>query len=95
MSDKKVKHQRSAYKFLDALGDYGGVAEVFITIFVLMAAPIAEHNFLLKAISKLYLAQTSDDYLFEQKKNPKLKQKLRIERRFTSQLSQKKKKPLK
>jgi len=36
----------------------------------ILIAPIADHLFLIKAIQKLYLANTTEEELFKEQKNP-------------------------
>jgi hypothetical protein len=57
------EYSRQIYSILDLLGDFGGVMEVFLLITEVLLKPVSEHSFLVKAISKLYLAQTKDDSL--------------------------------
>lgn len=45
-------------------GDFGGLMEVMLLVTQFFMGPIASHAFSLKAISKLYLAKTEDDFLF-------------------------------
>jgi len=66
---------RSVYNLLDVFGDFGGVSEVFLILSALIIAPIADHLFLIKAIKKLYLANTTEDDLFVKSTNPKQMQK--------------------
>jgi len=54
----------------DVFGDFGGVAEVFLILSGVLISPIADHLFLIKAIQKLYLANTTEENLFVQSKNP-------------------------
>lgn len=66
ISDEKFVHTRNVYKFLDLLGDYGGLQEVLLILVGFLIAPFAEHSFTLEAIRKLYLAKTKDETLFKQ-----------------------------
>ena len=75
MSENTVNTERTVYGFLDAMGDYGGLKEVLYQILSILVTPLATHNFILKAISKLYLAYTSDNHLFGTKQNRNLKYK--------------------
>ena len=89
MSSNSVNTERTVYGFLDAMGDYGGLSEVFYQILSFLVTPLATHNFILKAISKLYLAYTSENFLFGAKKNRNLKYKQRKEKNAARNLSRK------
>ena len=58
-------------------GDFGGLLEVITLVATFFLAPIAEHQFTLKAIQKLYLARTKDKNLFEEPAGKKSKYKQR------------------
>ena len=60
-------HSRKIYGFLDLLGNFGGIKEALILIAAFIMGPITEHSFNTKAISKLYVAKTREQNLFEQK----------------------------
>lgn len=75
MSGNRVNTERAVYGFLDVMGDLGGLSEVLYQLLAFFITPLATHNFMLKAISKFYLAYTSDNYLFGAKKNRNLKYK--------------------
>jgi hypothetical protein len=64
------------YGILDVLGDFGGIQYVFLLFGQFLFTPLAEFNYSMKAISKLYLARTKDRYLFHDSKNPKIVRKL-------------------
>ena len=76
------------------MGDYGGLKEVLYQILSILITPLATHNFILKAISKLYLAYTSDSYLFGTKQNRNLKYKQRKEKKAARNLSRLEKRTL-
>jgi len=57
------------------MGDFGGVAEVLTTVAAALIRGSSEHNYLLKAIAKLFFAKTKDPYLFESKKGAKAQRK--------------------
>jgi len=46
--------------------------EVILLITEFILKPVSEHNFLVKAISKLYMASTKDKSLFKKSKNKKV-----------------------
>jgi hypothetical protein len=46
------------------MGDLGGVMEVMIIVFGFFMQPVSENNFIIAAISKIYMARTSDNNLF-------------------------------
>jgi len=71
-------HKRKIFNFFDLLGVMGGVLEVIVFIFGFLMFPISEHSFVMIAISRLFLAKTNDETLFQQdvkgfKKKKKLK----------------------
>ena len=45
-------------------GDFGGTVSIILLIGGLLLNPIATHLFIHKAISKLYMVNSKDDYLF-------------------------------
>jgi hypothetical protein len=59
------------YNILDVFGDFGGVKEVISMILIFFLSPVADHVFLGKAISKLYMAKTNGLNHFQPKKNQK------------------------
>jgi hypothetical protein len=65
LDSNSIEHERSRYNLLDLLGDLGGVLEVFMLVFGLIAFPISEFSFVMKAISILFLARTKDNDLFD------------------------------
>lgn len=71
LSENYVTTTRSVYTLLDVCGDFGGVSEVFFILSAILIAPIADHLFFIKAIQKLYLANTVEEGLFVDTKNPK------------------------
>ncbi len=74
------------YNFIDLLGDLGGLTEIILLSFGFIFFPISEYSFYLKAIRHLFLAKTSKDDIFIEKKDKKIKnikdivEKLRKER---------------
>jgi hypothetical protein len=46
-------------------GDLGGVLEIFIAIFAIFVVPISEHSFILTALSRLFIARTDEQNLFQ------------------------------
>lgn len=77
LSNEHQFSKRVVYSYWYLFGDFGGFKEGFLIIFTFLIAPISEHSFLMKAISKLYLAKTDDRDLFESKK-PEKHQKYRL-----------------
>ena len=77
LSDHVMVHERSVYNVMDLLGDYGGYEYILMTLVALFVGPVAEHSFLLKAISKLYLVRTEEDQLFLEPTGKKYKRKRR------------------
>jgi len=66
-------HTRKVYALFDAFGDFGGIKEVIMLVIGFLMAPISEHSFIVKAISKLYLARTSQPHIFEKRKGKEAK----------------------
>ena len=61
--DQYKVHQRQDYGVLDVMGDFGGVAELIMIVWIHMLLPISEYMFNLKALEKLFLPKTSDGTL--------------------------------
>jgi hypothetical protein len=57
-------HSKEVYTLIDCLGDLGGLIEIILSIAGLIVTPIAYHSYVIKAISKLYVARTKDSELF-------------------------------
>jgi hypothetical protein len=53
---------------MDILGDLGGVIEILMIVLGTFLYPISEHSFILKALSKLYMARTRDGQLLHKDK---------------------------
>ena len=53
------------YNLFDLLGDYGGFKEGLSIVILLLLSNLPEHLFYLKAIQKVFFAQTKDNYLFD------------------------------
>ena len=51
-------HTSQAYGVLDLISDLGGVIDLFIFLIGLFLYPVAEHSFNVKAINKLFSAQS-------------------------------------
>lgn len=51
------KHDRKVLGFLDILGEFGGIKEVFFLIIGALLAPFTQHSFFVTAIQKLFIAQ--------------------------------------
>jgi len=66
------EHDRAIYNFLDLLGDYGGLQAVAISFICYFISPWVQHNYLIKAIEKLYMGSTKDDNLFSKIKDKKI-----------------------
>ena len=56
---------RQIYNMFDLLGDLGGVTQVITIVFGIIFYPMSEHNFIIDATSRLFMARTKDAYLFE------------------------------
>jgi hypothetical protein len=78
LGTSKNQHQRELYNLLDFIGDLGGVFEILVSFFSFFIMPISEHSFILKALSKLFLARTSDAKLFVKRSFLKPNQKYRF-----------------
>ena len=65
LHETRIFHYRDVYNILDLIGDLGGVLEIFVLFFNIFVGPISEFSFLLKAIEKLFLAQTKDPSIFK------------------------------
>ena len=50
LDPQRVMHEREVYNILDLFGDLGGVNELLNLIFSLVALPISQHSFILKAL---------------------------------------------
>lgn len=67
LSSLQVSHERAAYNIFDLLGDYGGFGEGLRLVVVIILSSYPEHTFAMRAIQKLFFAQTNDDLLFDER----------------------------
>jgi hypothetical protein len=63
-SGEKFIHSKEVYTLVDCLGDLGGLIEIIMKIACFIITPIAYHSYVLKTISKLFVARTKDSSLF-------------------------------
>lgn len=82
VSSTQVTYQRSVYTLLNMLGDVGGFKEAMMIIATLFLAPVSEHEFNMKAVSKLFLAKTSDAHLLQRKVNDETKQEAKLRKKL-------------
>ena len=64
-------HSRQVYDILTLFGDVGGVVGFIMPIVSIFISGISEHAFNIKAITKLYIADTEDQNLFPLKTSQK------------------------
>ena len=64
VTNSMTQHERVVYNLWDLLGDYGGFKEGLSILIILLIGPLPEYFYYLKAIQKLFLAQTVDLSLF-------------------------------
>lgn len=62
-SRESVANDRTIYNFLDLLGDLGGLTECFMISFGFFLLPIAEHDFIVQATKRLFIAKTKEEDL--------------------------------
>jgi hypothetical protein len=67
LDQQYVAHKREIYNMFDLLGDLGGVIQVVMICGSVLIGPISYHSFVLKAIRRIYLANTCSDELFASK----------------------------
>jgi hypothetical protein len=73
LNNMGVENSREAYNLLGFVGDLGGVLEIIIAVFGILVFPFEEYSFSIKAIQKLYLAQTNaSEGLFKTVSNKRL-----------------------
>ena len=65
---ESIRHTRQVYNVIDFIGDLGGVLEILVMIFGIVLYPLSEFQFNLKAINLLFMARTSDKFIFEEPK---------------------------
>ena len=56
LNDGQIQHTRQVYTIFDLLGDLGGVIGAIFPLFALLVGAWNEQLFILKYLSKLYLA---------------------------------------
>ena len=87
ISDITIDHSRKSFGVFDLMGAIGGFERNLGLIGTFFLKPIAFHNYLLKAIQKLYMAKTTKD-IFTKRKNPKIRKKEKIAEQMASDLPQ-------
>lgn len=65
MNDDTKIHERQVYGLLDLFGDLGGVIEIAMLFFHLVLGKLQEHDFLIKAIERLYCVTETHDVVVE------------------------------
>ena len=73
MSDIAVKHNRRSFTFWMWLALVGGVTQSLLLAFNWIVSPFAKFGFQLRAAKRLYWARTSDDKLFLEKPEDKIR----------------------
>ena len=68
LSEIAVSHSRQIYDIIDLLGDLGGVMEVLLFVFGFIFFPFSEHNYIIRALQKLYMARTTNDKIFKRRR---------------------------
>ena len=68
IDETSLNHDREVYGVFDVFGEYGGVQGVLIFIFSFLFAPLSKHQFILRAIQKLYMGKLGDKNFFSGKK---------------------------
>ena len=66
--NQKLLHSREIYGFMAIIGDLGGVHELLYATTCSLIGIYATHSYMLKAIQKMYLGNTSDQDFFDQEK---------------------------
>ena len=64
----QLTHTRRVYNLMDFIGDLGGVIEIFVILYGGILYRISEHSFNMYATKTLFLAETSDETLFQKPK---------------------------
>lgn len=73
LDKNKILHQRKSYDIMGVLSDTGGMASTIIIIFSYIVYPVVAFSYNLKALKRLYLADTDDPYFFSTKNVTKKK----------------------
>jgi hypothetical protein len=73
-----VDHHRKPLGILDILSALGGFDRNLSLIGSLIMGPIAYHHYILKAIQKLFLVNTSDSKMIKKRKNVKIVRKEKL-----------------
>ena len=68
---EQITHVREIYDILGVLGNLGGISEIFLLIFGIVAFPYSQFSYYLKVIEKLYLVRTCEIDLFKNGKSKK------------------------
>ena len=71
--DEEINNERTNYGLFDLFGDIGGLMEILTLIGAQLILAYSDHNFIIKALSKLYKARTKSKGLFLNPKKNKYK----------------------
>lgn len=78
LSDTMCDHHRKPLGILDILSALGGFEKNLSLLGFFFMTPISYHNYILKAIQKLFLVNTSDSKLINRRKNIKVVRKEKL-----------------
>ena len=67
LDNSKILHQRESYDIMGVLSDTGGMASTIIIIFGYIVYPAVAFSYNLKALKRLYLADSDDPNIFTTK----------------------------
>ena len=56
---------KQVYSLVDCLGDLGGLIEIIIFMATMFNSPISYHSYILKVVSKLFVAKTKKADMFK------------------------------
>lgn len=78
LGDTMVDHHRKPLGILDILSAIGGFDRNLSVIGFMIMGPISYHHYIMKAIQKLFLVNTSDSQLIKRRKNEKVVRKEKL-----------------
>ena len=65
LSESGIQYTREVYNIWDLIGDIAGIYELMVAFFGLILYSVAKNNFVVSAISKLFLINTKDPDLIK------------------------------
>ena len=61
MSEEEVKHSRNVWNIMSLLGDFGGLLDIFLLVFVICCSFVNEKQMIAKSIRAIYFRKNYEN----------------------------------